>query len=829
VTSPVPTRPAAAARSARRDIQGLRALAVVAVVLCHAIGWPAGGFAGVDVFFVISGFLITGMLLRDVEAGGRVRFGHFYAARVRRILPVALLALAVVAGLGFVVFNGPRAWQTGWDAVWSALFTMNWHLALAGTDYFAAGGAESPLQHFWTLSVEEQFYVFWPLLVLLLVLAVPRRARRGGAGRIAVGLGAVAIAVASLWWGGLQTAGDPTVAYFSTATRAWELAAGAALAALSPILARLPLILGGALSWAGVAGIAASFVLLDPDSAMPVPGALLPVAATALVLAGGVAGDPRHRHLFVLTNPVSTFLGDMSYSLYVWHFPVIVFASVLLPAGGVTTLLVLAVIAVVSLVSYLAVEQPVHRSPLLRRFDGTRTPARVAEPSSPDDRQPQTRAASPEPVPHTLASASTRPAGWQPGRRYFPGAPHSAVLPVSAPRMPHPSPSPRELTASGSSPAAPGASAPAPAAASVTDGETRDKPAPEPAPRVDPREARREAWAAWRSRFRGQAAGAGAGLVVAAGVLVLVLQLTTGSSILPRFDLPTAGADTGTDQATAALGELQAELAGAATATAWPDLTPSMESVLTTGSADNPARDCFAPQVQPDIGACTWGTADAPHHLYLVGDSTAMAYAPAFRKIADDSGGTWRITTVGLYGCRFTDVLIANDGAGVMDACPARKDLVADAIRADTPDAVVVSNAFTLGHTVEGRDMAAAALAASVRTETDAYGLPGRIVYLSPPPEGAPPSVCFSPATGPEACLSGVDQTWRDMMAATQEVAAASGERAIDAVGLGCWEDVCPAFAGTTPVRYDQTHITVAFAEKIAPALREELAAAGIL
>lgn len=813
---PTPSSPARE-RPSRRDIQGLRALAVIAVVLCHAIGWPAGGFAGVDVFFVVSGFLITGMLLRDIATSGRVRFGRFYAARVRRILPVAFLALGVVTGVGFAVFNGPRAWQTLWDAAWSAVFAMNWHLAIDGTDYFAATGAESPLQHLWTLSVEEQFYLVWPLLVLLLVFLVPTASRRGRAGRLMVGAGAALVVAVSLWWGAAQTAAEPTVAYFSTATRAWELAAGAVLAAAVPLWARIPRVLGGALSWLGAAGVVASFLLLDPQSAMPVPAALLPVAATALVLAGGVAGDPRHRHLFPLTNPVSTFVGDMSYSLYVWHFPVIVFAAVLLPSGTTTTYLVLGVIAVVSLVSYLAVEQPLHRSPWLRSFTASDQPAPVPVPEE------AAVPAAPAPVAHRApALPSTRPAGWQPGRRYFPGAP--AIPEVTPPLAP--------LAALAAAPdAAPDAAAPLPPRALTAGAPAVQAPAPAPieaTPRdATDRAARRNAWAAWRARFAPQAAGAGVGLLIAAGAVVLALQLTTGTSILPQIDLPTA--DTGADETTGALAALQEELANAAGATSWPDLSPSMESVLVTGSADNPARDCFSPNVEPDIAACTWGSADAPVHLYLVGDSTAMAYAPAFRKIADDSGGAVRITTVGLYGCRFTDVLISNDGAGVMAACPARKDMIADAIRADAPDAVIVSNAFTLGHTVEGHDMSAEALAASVQTETDGYGLPGRIVYLSPPPEGIPPSVCFSPATGPDACLSGVDQTWCDLLATTGAAAAATGDRVIDAVLLGCWQDVCPAFAGNTPVRYDQTHITVAYAEKIAPALREELVAAGVL
>ncbi|WP_460775561.1 acyltransferase family protein [Microbacterium sp. GXF7504] len=785
--------PARAGSAPRRDIQGLRAVAVVAVVLCHALGLPAGGFAGVDVFFVVSGFVITASLLRDVAQHGRVRLGSFYGARVRRILPVAVLAIAVVTAVGFAVFNGPRAWQTLQDAGWAAVFAMNWHLALEGTDYFAASGAESPLQHLWTLSVEEQFYLVWPLLVVLLVAALPAAARSGRRARVVVGAGALAVAAASFAWGAVQTAAAPEVAYFSTATRAWELALGAVLAAAAPVLARIPRPIGGALGWVGTAGVVAAFLMLDPASPMPVPAAVLPTAAAALVLAGGVAGDPRHRHLFVLTNPVSTFIGDMSYSLYVWHFPVLVFAAVLLPPGTATTLLVLAVVAVVSLVSYFAVEQPLHRSPWLRPVDESPAPRDVVEP-----------AIAAAPAPERMLP-STRPAGWQPGRRYFPGAPASTV--------PGLSPQPAALEAAAPEPAAPETAAPRPQAPAVEAPEPVDAPA------------RRDAWAAWRARYAPRAGGALLGLVAAAGAVVLVLQSVLGVPVLPRIDPLAAPPAADTD----AMATLQAELADAATATAWPDLTPSMESVLDTGSGDNPAHDCFSPEVEPELAACTWGAADAPRHLYLVGDSTAMAYAPAFRAIADASGGALRITTVGLYGCRFTDVLVENGGAGVMAACQARKDLVAAAIQADAPDAVVVSNAFTLGHTVAGQDLAAADLAAAARNEAARYGLPGRIVFLTPPPESVSPQVCFSPATGPASCLSGIDETWRAMAAATAEDAGAVGERYVDAVGLVCWEGVCPGFAGGIPVRYDQTHLTVAYAEHVAPALREALTAAGVL
>ena len=366
----------ARSRVLRPDIQGLRAVAVVAVILDHAIGWPIGGFVGVDVFFVISGFLITGLLLRDIERTGRVSFRDFYGKRIRRILPAALLVLVVVTAAAFVVFNVTRAWQTVWDAVYSLVFVVNWHFAVQGTDYFHASDAVSPLQHFWSLSVEEQFYLVWPGLLLLLTFLLPaalrkNRARRMRAVRLTVAAAAMIIVAVSFGWAMLQTASDPTVAYFSTLTRAWELGVGALLATAVPLLRRLPAVLRGLLGWAGLAGVVASFFLVDGGATpFPGPGAALPVAATAVLIAGGVGGG-RQGHLSPITNPVTVFLGDLSYSLYLWHFPVIVFFAVLLPTPGTsTTVIVLATIAALAVVSYFLVEQPLHRSPLLQSFRG---------------------------------------------------------------------------------------------------------------------------------------------------------------------------------------------------------------------------------------------------------------------------------------------------------------------------------------------------------------------------------------------------------------------------------------------------------------------------
>jgi len=791
----------------RRDIQGLRALAVLAVIGAHAAGWPRGGFAGVDVFFVISGFVITGMLLREQRETGRIRLARFYGRRARRLLPAALVTVGAVIGAAFALFGRARAEQVLWDGVSALLLVSNWRFTQQGTDYFHAGDAVSPLQNFWSLSVEEQFYLVWPGLLIVSLLFVPAVARRGRAVAAVVAAWAVVVIAASFGWALLQGASAPTAAYFSTATRAWEFALGALLAAGVPVLRRIPAAAAALLAWIGIAGVVASLLLIDPASVgFPGPWAAAPTAATALALAGGVAASPRA--LFPWTNPLAVVVGNASYSLYLWHFPVVVFAAALLPASPWSLPLTLAIVAVVGFASYAIVEQPLRYAPFL----GGRVPVADAgadADAAPDgglDAAPATagRVAPAAPAPRTPEIATRRPAGWQPGTRYYPGGA----------RM-------------GAEAAAPGAEAVP--AASVVEAIVEER-LPEPAP-VAPTPPVLEAagavasvapMVAWRERFRMQVSLATAGLVAAALLLVLAVQVQQPRPVPPSADA--AQAAPAIDDPTAAL---QADLAAAVSATTWPELHPSLDEVMAQSSGANPAHDCFAPTPRPDAAACTWGSGDAPRHLYLVGDSTAMAYAPALKALAEESGGAIRVTTVGLYGCRFTDVLVQNDDPAVMQACTQRKNDVAAMIAADQPEKVLVSNAYTLGRTADGRDLSAAELTAAEAAEMARYGMPGRIVYLEAPPEGAPLGNCYTRLGSPYACATSITPTWRDMQVATTAAVASSGDRVVDALAFTCWQDVCPAFAGTLPIRYDQTHLTVAYSAHLAPYLRWALDGGG--
>lgn len=353
----------------RLDIQGLRMVAVVAVFAFHLCGWPRGGFIGVDVFFVITGFLITGSLLRSTGRRGSVSIRRFYWNRVRRILPAASAVLLCTYLASVVVFPPSRARQVGVDA-WSAfIFMSNWRFAAQQPDYFAAEGAVSPVQHYWAVSIAEQFYLVWPALIFVIGLIVVRMAwtrRRQMKFMVAV---VTYIVIASLAFALHATATWPTWAYFNTFARVWELGVGALLATAVGTLGRIPPALKSWLSWGGLALIAAGLLLI-PEAGFPAPWALLPVTGAALVIAAGVEHEPPQAFL---RNPASVYLGDISYSLYLVHWPVIVFLAAQMPRGGSFFFAAGALTFALAVGCYHFVENP------LRYFDWRKTVSALRE------------------------------------------------------------------------------------------------------------------------------------------------------------------------------------------------------------------------------------------------------------------------------------------------------------------------------------------------------------------------------------------------------------------------------------------------------------------
>ncbi|QCU77108.1 acyltransferase [Citricoccus sp. SGAir0253] len=355
----------------RSDIQGLRALAVLLVLLYHAhIPLFTGGFVGVDIFFVISGFLITGGLLRGIQDHGRVDLLDFYGRRARRILPAALLALVGVVAMTLAFLPRSR-----WDAIFteatgSALSVVNWIFAQASTDYLRQDEAASPVQHFWSLAVEEQFYVFWPLLLLGAVLAGRRltaaHRRPAGTGpsfavvsrRFIVGA-AVLLFVLSLAHAVTYTAVNPGAAYFATTTRTYELAIGALVAIFADQLARVPRRAALVLGWAGLAAMLMAGLGYDSSTVFPGAAALLPTLGAAAVIVAGMDGRQQEGVGALLSLRPVTWVGDISYSLYLWHWPLIVVATYLSDGLGWRTGLVAIVVSVLpAWLSYRFVEKP---------------------------------------------------------------------------------------------------------------------------------------------------------------------------------------------------------------------------------------------------------------------------------------------------------------------------------------------------------------------------------------------------------------------------------------------------------------------------------------
>lgn len=379
-STPVRHPTAAKPKTKRLDIQGLRAVAVLAVIANHVFGFPGGGFVGVDVFFVISGFVITSVLVREHDRDGRINFVNFYKHRVRRILPASTVTLIVTVSAAYLIYLAGRANTILADGVWSLLFAGNWRFASNGTDYWARDTPASPLQHYWSLGVEEQFYFVWPAIVAVVLLVAG--AKRTG-GRVSLALTLLGLSLGAFAWAVHETAENPTWAYFSTFSRAWELGAGAMIAVTAGAFTRIPSSVRPVLAWTGLAGIAASFALISKDSAFPAPWAALPALATALVIIAGTGGGARG--ILPLTNRPMTYVGDISYSLYLWHFPVAILLAAVLPgAGPLYYLAAVAVTAVLSVLSYYFVEQAVLKSAWLgtearrrrRRFDFVRASTR---------------------------------------------------------------------------------------------------------------------------------------------------------------------------------------------------------------------------------------------------------------------------------------------------------------------------------------------------------------------------------------------------------------------------------------------------------------------
>lgn len=352
-------------RPFRPDIEGLRAVAIIFVVMLH-FGIPhlAGGIIGVDVFFVISGFVITGLLLRESASTGSISFAMFYARRARRLLPMAMLVIIVSMITTALIASRADVLRVASDARWSAAFLANIHFASVDPNVLVT--RESPLTAYWSLAVEEQFYLIYPALFVSLLWIPGRWSTRFriSAGLIFVVLISLSISIAISSRGQLGP-------YDSLATRAWELAVGGLVALSTSACSRIPARHAAFLTWIGLLGIVVSGLVLSV--AYPYPGivAALPVVSTALVIAGG-AGAPRGGAEVILGLGPVRWLGRRSYSWYLWHS--CIFALVVIASGTAFAALSTldrigwtALSLAIASLTYTLVENPIRHSGWLAR------------------------------------------------------------------------------------------------------------------------------------------------------------------------------------------------------------------------------------------------------------------------------------------------------------------------------------------------------------------------------------------------------------------------------------------------------------------------------
>jgi peptidoglycan/LPS O-acetylase OafA/YrhL len=358
--------------SFRPEIEGLRALAIGLVLLFHA-GVPVlkGGFVGVDVFFVISGFLITSHIVREIDTSGRLDLLSFWGRRMKRLLPAALTVFVATALVAWLVVPNTSWRSIGADITAASLYIVNWRFAAEAVDYNAEGAGVSPVLHFWSLAVEEQFYVIWPILLALAAwLMLGRRSAQRV--RLVTGAALALVAIPSFVWSVYYTQVSPEGAFFVTTTRLWELGAGAAVAIGVASWPRFPRAFSVFLGWGGAAAIAFAALVFSKATPWPGAAALVPVLGTAAIIVATTGRDLRWAdagRLFALRPLV--WMGSLSYSWYLWHWPVLVLAEARWGELDLSYRLLLVLFSgVLAWLSLKFIENPIRRSGRLAKNPG---------------------------------------------------------------------------------------------------------------------------------------------------------------------------------------------------------------------------------------------------------------------------------------------------------------------------------------------------------------------------------------------------------------------------------------------------------------------------
>ncbi|WP_020498081.1 acyltransferase family protein [Sciscionella marina] len=356
----VPDRQATsqAKRKYRPELQGVRALAALLVVAYHI--WFNRISGGVDIFFLISGFLITGQLVRAASGKG-IQFRAMWGRMFKRLLPAALTVLVVCMAVSLALLPQDRWLQTIKETVASALYYENWQLAADSVNYFARHNTQSFAQHYWSLSIQGQFYLVWPLLIFGIALLARKVLKRKLSGVVAVVLAVVFLA--SLAYSVYLTDVNQQYAYFNSFTRVWEFALGGLLALFIDAIV-LPRVLRIVLGWIGVVGIVSCGLVIDVGTVFPGYVALWPTMSAALTIMAG-ATESKFGADFLLASKPLEYLGNISYSLYLWHWPLMLFWLLALDRDTIGLrggLVLLAASLVLAMLSYHFIESPVRDS-----------------------------------------------------------------------------------------------------------------------------------------------------------------------------------------------------------------------------------------------------------------------------------------------------------------------------------------------------------------------------------------------------------------------------------------------------------------------------------
>lgn len=351
----------------RSDIDGLRAIAILLVVAAHAkVPGLAGGFVGVDVFFVLSGYLVSALLTQELFSCGRINFVAFYARRFRRLLPALLVMLLGTGSAALVILPASEQITQTMAAACAALGLSNFHFAFAELDYFGPGAENNLFLHTWSLGVEEQFYLIWPALLIVVISATRCL---GHSLRMACLKWTMALLIViSLGCCILLTDRAPAQAFYMIPSRAWQFALGAlAWLQFQPAMAASPRLMRG-LGWLGLGMIGLAALLLDTSTGYPGMWALLPSLGTAAVLVAGSVQAGKGGGRWLSMRPLQA-VGRVSYSWYLWHWPVLLLGGALMPLANLATRCILVLIALaLAALSYRVVEMPIRSSrPLAAR------------------------------------------------------------------------------------------------------------------------------------------------------------------------------------------------------------------------------------------------------------------------------------------------------------------------------------------------------------------------------------------------------------------------------------------------------------------------------